>query len=124
MIGDLSDILNFDGGLKHRNQAISAYPCYDFVNLHLFLCYDIVKRQFLSTQHIALLSNQLHQTELLEHVYSYGVLLFMLLCYQKIDGGGQDKKDFDFLSSIEVSSFDPYDLFTTSLLNTSLFVKP
>jgi hypothetical protein len=39
----------------------------------------------------------------------------MLFCYQKIDGGGHDKKDFDFLSSIEVSSFDPYDLFTTSL---------
>jgi hypothetical protein len=37
----------------------------------------------------------------------------MLFFYQKIDGGEHGKeKDFDFLSSIEVSSFEPYyDLF-------------
>lgn len=33
--------------------------------------------------------------------------LYYAFCYQKIDGGEHGKeKDFDFLSSIEVSSFD------------------
>jgi len=40
-------------------------------------------------------------------VMEFYCLCFMLFCYQKIDGGEHGKeKDFDFLSSIEVSSFD------------------
>ena len=36
MIGDLSDILNFDGGYKTLSETKPfQHPCYDLVNLHL-----------------------------------------------------------------------------------------
>lgn len=56
-------------------------------------------------------------------VMEFYCLCFMLFCYQKIDGEHGKEKDFDFLSSIEVSSFDPtHYLIQVFLLNHKYYV--